>query len=150
MSGLPAHVCAFFEEVEGRRGAVRADEVHDEVAQLEHPLHGRYEWDDSVAGRKYRLQQINDDIRSYMTVTVSPRTGEPVTIRKFVALKECGRPGTGYISTEVALRDPESRAYMLTEFKRQAEQLRGKYQHMVEFAAVISETFADVLPGNSK
>lgn len=150
MSGLPTHVCAFFEEVEGRRGAVRADEVHDEVAQPEHPLHGRYEWDDSVAGRKYRLQQINDDIRSYMTVTVSPRTGEPVTIRKFVALKECGRPGTGYISTEVALRDPESRTYMLTEFKRQAEQLRNKYQHMVEFAEVIQETFSDILPDNSR
>lgn len=147
MNGLPSHVCEYLEDVERRRGAVRAEEVHDEVARPEHPMHGRYEWDDSVAGRKYRLGQINEDIRSYMTVAVSKQSGEPVLIRKFVALKDCGREGKGYISTEVALRDPDSRAYMLVEFRRQAEQLRKKYEHMVEFAEVIKETFADVLPG---
>lgn len=49
-------------------GLLRPKAVIDAARPLESPLHGAFEWDDSVAGEKYRIYQAQQLIRSFKVV----------------------------------------------------------------------------------
>jgi hypothetical protein len=56
-------------------GKLSPEQVVTEASKAGSPLHDCFEWDDSVAGHKYRLSQARDLIRSVQVViTVHERT----------------------------------------------------------------------------
>ena len=91
------------------RGKLTPALVVDVARDPDHVLHNRFEWDDSVAGERYRRDQAHELIRSVRVNYVSARTEEPLSIRAFQAVKDPddtdGRKYV-YVPTEAMVQDP--------------------------------------------
>lgn len=99
----------------------------------QHPLHSRFEWNDSLAAERYRLAQAHELIRSVRVVYRSTQ-GER-SVRAFQAV----RAPTGYVyePAEKVLRDPFTTQLILNEMRREWEQLRARYEDFKEFAEMV-------------
>jgi len=88
-------------------GILQVDAVLDEAKDESSPLHGHFEWDNSVAAEAHRRYQARVLIqRCKITIVES----EPTTIRAFVSLQSDREAGGGYRMTtkvmdDVALRE---------------------------------------------
>jgi hypothetical protein len=128
-----------FLEILDRDGHLDPEAIHDEVADPAHPLHGRYEWDDSVAGRNYRLMQIRSDIRKVVITAISPTTGEPRRLRMFTSLRQAGGIDPVYVTTESVMRDPTAAKILKNECRRAIAELKRKYDSLEDFEELIRE-----------
>lgn len=101
-----------------------------------HPCHTRLEWDDTVAGHAYRVLQANEIIRR-VTVKYGPtrRNGQPRLVRAFVSLPDS--EGRAYLPAEEVALDPQLRAIALRDMEREWKQLKARYAHFAEFAAMV-------------
>lgn len=101
------------------------------------PLHGCFEWDDSVAAEKYRERQASYIIRS-IEVSVG-RSSEPV--RAFVPVASDN--SREFRSIGVVLRSSDSRDALLDSAKRELMAFVRKYRALNELSdvfAAIEET----------
>jgi hypothetical protein len=119
--------------IRDERGSLTPALVVEVASDPSHPLHSRFEWDDRIAGHKYRLEQAGQLLR----VTFTPDPSKPRDLRAFVAVKGEETPTAEYIPTEEALADPFTKQLVLRSMKRDAESFRRRYQHMAEFASVV-------------
>lgn len=72
-------VISVLRKLEHAPGQVDPSAVVKAAANPKHPLHGRFEWDDSIAGHQHRLQQARKLIASvYVEVTINETTLRPV------------------------------------------------------------------------
>ena len=112
--------------------------VVDEARQEDAPLHGRFEWDDSVGGEKYRLEQASRLIRTVRLEYTVPMSEEKRFIRAFSSLHESGEPERqGYAPTEEVLENPITRKILLRNMQRDISQLKKRYGHLTEFAEMM-------------
>lgn len=96
-------------------------------------LHAQLEWDDSVAGERWRLWQI----RSLISVHIVDADGG----RRFVSLtidrKHDG--SNGYRSMEDVVARPDLREVMLKDALAELERLQGRYKKLSELEPVWSQ-----------
>lgn len=112
--------------------------VVDEARPVDHPLHTRFEWDDTTAAEKYRQVQAAELIRSVKIVY----RDAPVerSVRGFVNVRPNTGPNRGvYMPTEEAVADDFTRKLLLAECKREWQAFKAKYEHLAEFADIIKE-----------
>lgn len=121
------------EMIRDKYGDLNSFIVVDAARDPNHPLHSRFEWDDSVAGEKYRLTQAQELLR----ITFRPDPNAPTTLRAFVAIKGAGTPQSTYTPTQEALEDPVSRSILLKQMERDWETFKARYEHMAEFAELV-------------
>ena len=98
------------------------------------PLHNEFEWDDSVAGEQYRLDQARYIIRSIEVVreelpAVQSRAFEATVI---ATQTEGEKPKSVYRRTEDILADPIARSDLLASFVRDVLVLRKRYAALSE------------------
>lgn len=122
------------------RGTLTPALLVDLARDPQHPLHSRFEWADSVAAHKWRLEQAGQLLR----VTYRPDPKTPSDLRAFVALKGEESPSSEYVPTHEALEDPFTRELLLRRMKREAKTFADRYKHMAEFAAVVSNMLSEV------
>lgn len=125
--------------IRDERGSLTPALVVDVARNPEHPLHGRFEWDDSIAAEKYRLEQAGQLLR----VTYAPQKGKPRDLRAFVAIKGEDSPRSEYVPTEEVLENPFTRELLLRQMKRDWQTFERRYSHMAEFAAFITGRIGD-------
>jgi hypothetical protein len=118
-----------------------------QIAQPEdHPLHQRFEWDDSVAGPLYRREQAAQIIRSARIVIEREAERPPVSVRAFVAREEMGlaeSPGEYVPVTEVVASDVMRTAWF-RRLQEDWQRLKSRAAGSQEFAAmVLSDLRAD-------
>lgn len=101
----------------------------------EHPLHSRFDWDDSVAAEKWRLEQASQLLRVTKRVDLS----RPTDLRAFTAIKGENSHKADYVPTEEALADNFTRTLVLRDMKREWQLFKRRYDHMAEFAAFLSD-----------
>lgn len=104
----------------------------------DHPLHDRFEWDDSIAGHQFRLVQAAELIRSVKVTYGKDTEGRAKTVRAFSSVYAEGSPVRAYVPTEEAMADPFLREMLLRECRREWARFEGKYSGLVEFAAIVS------------
>lgn len=121
------------ELIRDKHGDLNDRIVVDEARNPKHPLHDRFEWDDSIAGEKYRLSQARELLR----VTFKPDPDMPTTLRAFVAIKGEGVPKSSWTPTAEAVEDPISRAILLKQMERDWDTFKARYEHMKEFSDLI-------------
>lgn len=121
--------------------------VVDTARPKSHPLHSHFEWDDSIAGEKYREHQASELIRS---VRISYKNGNDTEqeIRYFVSIKES--EGYAYHPAEVVAADEKLTAIVLREMEREWKQLHARYNHFQEFTDLIQRTMAETMKGRRK
>ena len=116
--------------IRSERGTLSPATVLDDARPADSPLHNRFEWDDSVAGEKYRLGQAGELIRS-VRVSFNTPTGVE-TVRQFVV----SAPQT-YSPIEEVVQDPIGRELLLRQFERDWLTFKGRYAHLREFIEAI-------------
>ena len=113
-------------------GRLTPQALVDESRPEDAPLHGCFEWDDTVAAEKWRQAQAAYIIRS-VEVTVE-ESAEPV--RAFVAT--ISDESREYRSVGYVLRRADSREALLDSARRDLLAFRRKYQTLHELADVIA------------
>ena len=128
-----------------RCGELTPQIVVDEARPEGAPLHSRFEWDDAVAGEKYRLTQASALIRVVRIEYTTSESDEKKFIRAFSSLHESGEPDRqGYAPTEEVLADPVTRQVLLRTMQRDIATLKKRYGHLAEFAEMM---LAAIEPG---
>lgn len=120
-------------------GSIAPEAVVDASRPKSAPLHKEFEWDDSVAAEQYRVNQARYIVRSIEVKrvglpAVQSRAYEATVVKE--ASKPQAKPRSVYQTTEDILRDPVSRAELLTSFVRDIQALRRRYAALSELALV--------------
>jgi hypothetical protein len=108
--------------------------VIDAARAGEHPLHARFEWDDAIAGEKFRLQQARALIRVVREKFLDGR-GDPQTVRVYHSLPDS--EGHAYRPVDEVVENPMTRKLLLQQMERDWRTLRVRYQKFREFSDLI-------------
>lgn len=96
---------------------VTADMILDSAKRKNSPMHDYFEWDNTVAGKKYREQQARKLIRG-ITVTIVSRKIEIKSVA-YVRDPKCENNEQGYVSVASVRTDEDiARDVLLDEFTR--------------------------------
>lgn len=102
----------------GRQVLLPSDVVR--VARApDHPLHSRFEWDDTKAAHKWRLDQARELIAS-VRVEFEQSPGKVVKVHAYHHVREAG---PGYYDTETIVRHESLRAALVREMTEDIRQL---------------------------
>ncbi|HET8661084.1 MAG TPA: hypothetical protein VFM55_19065 [Micromonosporaceae bacterium] len=111
--------------------------VVDEARDKKHPLHERFEWDDAVAGEKYREVQAAELIRSVRIKFAAPGSDDERDVRAFHAVTK--PEGSTYVPVEELHADNFSRELLLRQAEREWKAMRRRYAHLEEFFAIVRD-----------
>lgn len=100
-----------------------------------HPLHQFFEWDNSVAGEKFRLAQAQRLITT-VKVVYRAESGERKKVRQWQAVQAPTQDWSYKPSEEVASDDILTKI-ILADMKRDWENLKKRYDSFAEFAVMI-------------
>lgn len=103
------------------RGELQAADVVEESRPETAPLHGCFEWNDSVAAEKYREEQARGIIQCVVSVQNTTKHGS-MEVRAFVHVEDSYRP-TQVVISEKSLHDEllKSAIRDVEEFQRRLE-----------------------------
>jgi hypothetical protein len=126
-------------EIRAKRGTLTPAVVVEEAADPMHPLHHRFEWDDTEAAIKYRLIQAQQLLR----VRYKADAGDDrADLRAFWVTRDAeGHPTSTYEPLEEVIQDPFQRDLLLRQMRRDWQSFKKRYQHMQEF---VVEVMADL------
>lgn len=90
-----------------RDGRLTPDDVVEEASSPKSPLHQFFEWDNTVAAYKYRLEQARELIK---TVTVVVHVSHSETVKVPFYMRDAQKPAKvqGYVSMDELRNDPEA------------------------------------------
>lgn len=118
-------------------GKVTAQLVVEDARPDGSPLHGRFEWDNNVAGEAFRRQQAQDLIQSVRTVyKAADDKGPERSIRAWQAVRidsDSGNNGYAYHPTDVIVRDALMTRLVMADMERDWRQLKARYDTFQEF-----------------
>ena len=110
--------------------------VVDTARPADHPLHGRFEWDNAVAGDAYRLDQARRLIRSVRVVYREADEKESArTVRAFHAIRD--EEGMAYRPVEEIVENQIATKILLQDMQREWLQLKRRYGMFEEFLQLI-------------
>jgi hypothetical protein len=124
------------EEIYERHGELRPDDVVKAAKPRNHPLHDRFEWDDSKAAENYRIEQARRLIQSVEVVFVTP-SGEETKIRAYASKYEAGKTPPGYHKIDKDFESEVDRAYLLRTMEREWRAMESRWSHLKEFWALV-------------
>jgi len=120
-------------------GALNDEVVVEAARPVEHPLHHRFEWDDTKAGQRYRLAQAAALIR--MARVDIPEHPER-SVRAFVPVYRSEKNRNDYTPVEEVMTDPLLAALTLKQAEREWRQMLARYEHLVEFRDIVRRDVA--------
>ena len=104
-----------------------------EATNKHHPLHSRFDWDNKVAGPRWREHQARELIRS---VKIKYAVGNKIESCRFYVSVQ-GDDGSAYRAAEEVAQDEILTAIVLRDMERDWKQLRSRYGHFKEFSAMV-------------
>ena len=104
------------------------------------PTHNLFEWNDSVAAERYRLQQATVAINSVEVQIVNESTATAISQAAFVNVISKAPARTGeFTPIDVALSDANMRNALLQNALKELQSFRRKYSQLNELTAVFAE-----------
>ena len=146
-------VGAVLEDIEQQNGTVSKELFLDASRSEDSPTHGMFEWDDSIAGEKWRLDQARKIICS-LSLKIEHRDADvkdigltidndATTVPAFVSIVPrsdvSAMARSQYINVSRGLSDQETREIVLKNAMRLLKVFKDKYSAYVEFAQIISD-----------
>jgi hypothetical protein len=111
--------------------------VVDAARPEDHPLHGRFEWDDQIAGEAHRRDQAKALIRRVRVVYRQADDRQPArSVRQYHAVMREGEP-VAYEPAEAVAADPAARELLLRQMQRDWQALRRRWGAFTEFAELV-------------
>jgi len=101
-------------------GLLLPEKVIDSARSENSPLHKEFEWDESAAAHKYRIEQAEHLIRRYRIVNkdVERETHSFTVSFGDVPMYSPGPFTRGYMRTADLLAGPERKEFLLAEYRR--------------------------------
>ena len=119
-------------------GELKPEYVLDAARDPGHTLHSRFEWNDSVAAEKFRLEQAHHLIQKAKVSFLPPGSdGPPRLTRAFVAIRAA--EGHVYDPVEEVAQDPLRRKMALADMKHDWEVLRRRWEEYKEFFDMVRQ-----------
>jgi hypothetical protein len=131
------------QEIYDDNGAITPQLVVETARDDEHPLHGHFVWDDTVAGELYRCNQAAQMIRR-VTIRRTTPDGDDVVTRAWVSRTEIegqagDEPPIGqYLPVEVVISSPDLRPKYEQAMEREWKALYAKYKEYQTFIAMVT------------
>lgn len=123
-------------EIEKRDGVVTKESFLEASRPIEAPTHNAFEWNDSVAAEKYRLEQSGRIIRNLCVKIIKDDKPEKVTA--YVNVSKTTADKAKYMSLQVALEDEENRNTVLENALNELKAFKRKYERLSELAEVFT------------
>ena len=114
-----------------KKGKLTGEQLVEVSRPEDAPLHKEFDWDDAVAGEKWRVHQARMIINSL--VVIAPETNTEV--RKFYNI-QMSKDDRKYESIEAVMQKVEKRDILLRSAMRELSALRKKYAALSELAKV--------------
>jgi hypothetical protein len=126
-------------EIREEHGKLTPAIVLEAATPEDHPLHHRFEWNDAVAGHKWRLHQAGNLLRCKIKQQTD---GGTRNIRAFWPVRGeevdgAEDPGADYTPIEQVAQDPVARQVMLLSMQREWVTMKRRYGFMAEFIDMI-------------
>lgn len=137
--GVDPQVAAKVFQRVANKGDLTPEAVLSEASKKRNPLHKFFEWDDSVAGRKFRLEQARYLIRSLeITVESAGRPEVSVTVRKYVSLGRGVEDGkeSKFHNINVVMSETDLRDQLIRKLWNEMLAAKQKYSHIIEFKPI--------------
>lgn len=118
-------------------GVLTPEEVLAHAENKKSVLHSCFEWDDTEAARRYRIEQARELIR--VSVVIIENDSAPV--RAFVSIIDDrleGKPG-GYRETETLIKTKDGREAILKTALWELKAFQKKYSNLKELFGVFQE-----------
>jgi flagellar motility protein MotE (MotC chaperone) len=115
-------------------GSLSAGQVLEEGRDPDNFFNTHFEWDDSAAAEKHRLDQARQLLNCIVMVDEAKKIVEPT--RVFVSLKTIERQA--YIPLMTIMTDPKLRQATLDQALRELERFKEKYRHLKELADIFA------------
>ena len=125
-------------EALAEKGNVTPEEVVEFASDPKTALHSRFEWDDSEAARKYRVEQARQVIRAVVTVIEHHESGALVKIRAYTSLSTDRLNGIGYRRTVDVMSDDDLCAIALVDAQRDFSKFHDKYKDLTALQSVFA------------
>ena len=97
-----------------KKGKITPRDIIADAENLKSPFHSYFEWDDTEAGKLYRLQQARNLVASIVTVVVIK--SKPMEHRSFFSVVN-GKTKTVYVTLETATTKPNYRRQLINQIK---------------------------------
>lgn len=141
VNGLQKHdantVGEVLERLEASQQGLTPETLLDASRDENAVLHDEFEWDDSIAGEKYRLVQARQIITNLRAVIdAEPQKVEQYKERVFVNVE---RGSTAYVKITNAMTNETWRQALLDQAKRDAELFVAKYKRLSELADAVND-----------
>lgn len=126
-------------DISEKHGHISPDIVVKEAARKDNPLHGYFVWDDTIAAKKFRLDQARFLIRTVKLDIVrrdeKKREISFETSRAFVSPPSI-RGGQSYLKLSDAMGDETLRSEILERAKKELKAIKDRYRQLDELARV--------------
>ncbi len=126
------------EQIEAENGSVTKEKFLDFSRPIDSPTHNIFEWDDSKAAEKYRLEQSLHTIGNLRVVYTSP-SNEEVSVKAFINVSAM-RETPSYESIAVALKDEDKRKNILNRIQGELDNFVTRNRHIEELADMLIAT----------
>lgn len=126
------------DRIEATEGACAPAALVDEARPPTSALHSLFEWDDTIAGERWRVEQARAIIRG-IRILVDPESNSDTRLSiGFVSVALVGDEGVtrGYVSATRALTDHELRAQVEKDVLSQLQGLQRRYRRVETFEQV--------------
>ena len=148
-------VAAVVAQLENEKGEITPQIVVEAASDPDSLLHSLFDWDDTSAAHKYRIEQARQLLRSIrIQLTVVDR---PVRVPAYLRDPDKHGDEQGYVNTARLRTDEEKRREALvTEFARAASALRrardiasyfGEQEQVDHVLERVNELHAGAMPG---
>ena len=106
-------------------------------------LHRCFEWEDSIAAERWRLEQAGSLIRAVIRIIPNPK-GDPIRTRAYVSLPVDRVMNLGYRTIEDVMSEPESESQMLASLRAEMEALQNRYRTLEELVPIFEAFISDI------
>lgn len=121
------------EEIASIGDDVQAEQVLDKARSEDTELHKCFEWDDGIAGEKYRLWQARNVICMLVIEEEEPPTDRP-EIRIFHTTEK----KKGYKPVQVIVKQQDEYAKLLERAWAELRAFKAKYKMLTELEEILS------------
>lgn len=121
-----------FEEIEKRDGAITPEAVVEEARPEDSPLHDDFEWNDTEAARKFRIDQA----RKMISLVIRVADDKP-PVRGYVNVERGVNKGR-YMSIQKVVEDGDLWAVVLANARRELQIFTSKNRRYKQFAKLIA------------
>ena len=127
-----------YEEIQGIGDEVTPRQVLDRARNKRTELHKCFDWDDSVAAEKYRLEQARDVLRKLIVVKREVDNDEREPIQFRVMMKNENTQNSTYKQTIFMVKDEDEYQKLLEQARLELHVFKQKYSCLSELANILA------------